>query len=64
MVTRSMRLGLCGIGLDAYWTQFPGLRNRLNGYVSTVASRLERPGVEVINFGLIDNAVRSREAGH
>jgi len=58
-----MRLGLCGIGLDAYWTQFPGLRNRLNGYVSTVASRLERPGVEVINFGLIDTASRSREAG-
>ena len=61
---RPLRAGLCGIGLDAYWSQFTGLEERLKGYVSQVASRLTRPGVEVVNLGLIDTPARSREAGH
>lgn len=61
---RSLRAGLCGIGLDAYWSQFAGLEERLKGYVAQVASRLSRPGVEVVNLGLIDTPQRSREAGH
>ena len=61
---RSLRVGLCGIGLDAYWSQFAGLEDRLKGYVAQVAARLTRPGVEVVNLGLIDTPARSREAGH
>lgn len=61
---RPLRAGLCGIGLDAYWPQFAGLEDRLKGYVAQVGARLERPGVEVINLGLIDTPRRSREAGH
>jgi L-arabinose isomerase len=61
---RPLRAGLCGIGLDAYWSQFEGLKERLEGYVAEVASRLERPGVEMINLGLVDTPQRSREAGH
>jgi L-arabinose isomerase len=56
-------VGLCGIGLDAYWSQFEGLEERLKGYVARVGSRLERPGVEVVNLGLVDTPARSREAG-
>jgi L-arabinose isomerase len=63
-IERSLRVGLCGIGLDAYWSQFAGLEKRLKGYVAQVASRLARPGVEVVNLGLIDTPQRSREAGH
>ena len=59
-----LRIGLCGIGLDAYWPQFAGLEDRLKGYVAQVADRLSRPGVEVINLGLIDTPQRSRQAGH
>ncbi|MGA2538698.1 MAG: arabinose isomerase [Terracidiphilus sp.] len=59
-----LRVGLCGIGLDAYWPQFAGLKDRLEGYVAQVAARLGRPGVEVVNLGLIDTPQRSREAGH
>jgi len=58
-----LRVGLCGIGLDAYWSQFEGLEERLKGYVARVGSRLERPGVEVVNLGLVDTPARSREAG-
>jgi L-arabinose isomerase len=59
-----LRAGLCGIGLDAYWSQFAGLQQRLEGYVRQVAARLARPGVEVVNLGLVDTPARSREAGH
>lgn len=59
-----LRIGLCGIGLEAYWSQFAGLRERLEGYVGRVAERLQRPGVSVVNLGLIDAPQRSHEAGH
>jgi L-arabinose isomerase len=58
-----LRIGLCGIGLDAYWPQFAGLKDKLEGYVAQVAARLSRPGVEVVNLGLVDSPQRSREAG-
>jgi L-arabinose isomerase len=61
---RFLRVGLCGIGLDVYWGQFAGLEDRLKGYVAQVAQRLTRPGVEVVNLGLIDTPQRSQEAGH
>jgi len=64
MSERIFRAGLCGIGLDAYWPQFPGLQQRLEGYLEQAEARLSRPGVEVIQLGLIDSAQRSREAGH
>jgi L-arabinose isomerase len=59
-----LRVGLCGIGLDAYWSQFAGLEERLRGYVGQVAARLKRPGVDVVNLGLIDTPQRSHAAGH
>jgi L-arabinose isomerase len=58
-----LRVGICGIGLDAYWPQFPGLRQRLDAYVEQVSERLFSPGVEVINLGMVDSPHRSREAG-
>ena len=61
---RQLRVGLFGIGLDTYWPQFKGLKPRLEGYVRTVQKKLERPGVEVVNLGLIDNPVKALEAGH
>ena len=61
---RQLRVGLFGIGLDTYWPQFKGLKPRLEGYVRSVQKKLERPGVEVVNLGLIDNPVRALEAGH
>ena len=29
----TLRVGLFGIGLDAYWPQFAGLEDRLEGYL-------------------------------
>jgi len=64
MTTRGLRVGLCGIGLDAYWPQFAGLRNRLEGHLSQVRERLQAFGATVEPLGLIDTPQRSREAGH
>lgn len=59
-----LRVGLFGIGLEAYWAQFPGLKKRLEGYVGQVGGRLQRPGVEVVNLGLIDSPGKAMDAGH
>ncbi|MCX6970507.1 MAG: arabinose isomerase [Verrucomicrobia bacterium] len=59
-----LRAGLFGIGLEAYWPQFQGLKERLEGYVRAVSKKLERPDVEIINLGLIDSPERAMEAGH
>ena len=56
--------GLFGIGLDAYWPQFEGLQERLTRYVQTVAQRLEKPGVRIVNLGLVDSPERAEAAGH
>ncbi len=58
------KVGLFGIGLDAYWPQFKGLQERLQGYLGVIERQLTRPGVEVVNLGLIDNPPKAFEAGH
>ena len=63
-ITQQLRVGLFGIGLDSYWPQFKGLKPRLEGYVRIVQKKLERPGVEVVNLGLIDNPKKALAAGH
>lgn len=63
-VTPAVRVGLFGIGLDAYWPQFPGLKRRLESYLAVVENQLKRPGVKLINLGLIDTPAKALEAGH
>jgi L-arabinose isomerase len=58
------RLGLFGIGLEAYWPQFIGLKERLEGQLEAVCRRLKRPGIELVNLGLIDTPKKALEAGH
>ncbi len=49
MDTPPLRIGLFGIGLEAYWRQFAGLQERLRGYLGRVERKLTRPGVEVVD---------------
>jgi len=58
------RIGLFGVGLDAYWPQFPGLKVRLENYLAQVHNKIALPGVEVVNLGLIDSMPKAFEAGH
>jgi L-arabinose isomerase len=64
MAATELRIGLCGIGLNAYWPQFDGLRARLEGYVHLVGDRLANAGATIENLGLVDTPQRGREAGH
>jgi L-arabinose isomerase len=59
-----LKVGLFGIGLDTYWPQFPGLEDRLKGYLSRVERKLTRPDVSVVNLGLIDSPPKAMAAGH
>jgi L-arabinose isomerase len=59
-----LKIGLFGIGLDAYWPQFKGLKERLEGYLEEVNRKLESFGPEIVNLGLIDDPKTAMEAGH
>ena len=59
-----LRIGLLGIGLDAYWEQFAGLKARLEGYVGRVEALLRSDECELVNVGLIDSAPAAIAAGH
>jgi L-arabinose isomerase len=59
-----LKVGLFGIGLDAYWPQFPGLRDKLIGFSEQVARRIESSRVKVVNLGLVDTPEKSLTAGH
>jgi L-arabinose isomerase len=61
----TLKVGLFGIGLDAYWPQFEGLKERLEGYLGLVDSRLNTfEYVETVNLGLVDTPEKAVEAGH
>jgi L-arabinose isomerase len=58
------RIGLFSVGLETYWEQFAGLRERLEGYGGVIAERLGEGGAEVVNLGLVDTAEKAVAAGH
>ena len=58
-----MKIGLFGIGLDTYWPQFPGLKERLEGYLSTVEQKLSQIHPEIVNAGLVDTTDKAFQAG-
>lgn len=58
-----MKVGLFGIGLDTYWPQFAGLKERLENYLEIVFQKLTDLNPEVINAGLVDTTDKAFEAG-
>lgn len=58
-VTEPVNVGVFGIGLDTYWGQFPGLRDRLEGYLGGIERKLARPDITVVSGGLVDNVDRA-----
>lgn len=46
-----LKVGLFGIGLETYWPQFKGLKERLEGYLSEVHQKLSRIHPNIINAG-------------
>ncbi|HLY18981.1 MAG TPA: L-fucose/L-arabinose isomerase family protein [Bryobacteraceae bacterium] len=56
-------IGVFGIGLAAYWPQFPGLQERLQGYQRTLEDRVRGFGCDVVSAGLVDTPEGARAAG-
>lgn len=50
-----IKVGLFGIGMDTYWPQFEGLKERLEGYQHHIAKKMESFNAEVVNVGLVDS---------
>jgi L-arabinose isomerase len=61
---RHLRVGLIGLGLEAYWSQFEGLKGKLEACIHDVAAMAAAPGRVTLNLGLIDSAAAALEAGH
>jgi L-arabinose isomerase len=57
------RVGVFCVGLNNYWPQFPGLRERLVALHGEFCATLERTGVEVVDAGLSDSARAAAEIG-
>lgn len=58
-----VKVGLFGIGLEAYWEQFTGLQERLTGYLGDVTRNMEMFDAEICNAGLVDTPEKAFEAG-
>lgn len=58
-----LTIGLFGIGLDTYWPQFEGLKERLEGYLKIVEEKLSAIHPSVINAGLVDTIDKAFETG-
>jgi len=63
MFDTSMKIGLFGVGLDAYWSQFEGLRDRLDAYLKIVEQKLSAFHPFIVNAGLVDNIDMAFETG-
>lgn len=59
---RKPRIGLYSIGLRAYWSQFPGLKERLIEYGRFLEKGMSQHG-EIFNYGLVDTEGEGRKAG-
>ncbi|WP_183557850.1 arabinose isomerase [Mucilaginibacter sp. SP1R1] len=63
MQQSTLKIGLFGIGLDAYWGQFNELKERLEGYLAVVEKKISDIHPSVINLGLIDTSEKAFAAG-
>lgn len=59
---RKARIGLYSVGLQAYWPQFPGLRERLLEYAAFLKTRMSA-WADVFDYGLVDTEAEGRKAG-
>src|ERR687890_584178 len=59
---RRAKVGVFGIGLEAYWEQFDGLRERLDAYHESIEERIGR-WATVVPSGLVDTAPKAYAAG-
>lgn len=63
MKKTNVKVGLVGVGLDTYWAQFEGLKDRLVGYQNEIKERMSCLHSDVVDAGLVDTPQKAVEAG-
>lgn len=53
---RNAHVGIFGVGFHKYWSQFEGLLPELQQKQTVLVTQVEAQGVDVTDFGLVDNA--------
>lgn len=53
---RTAKVGVFGVGHYAYWPQFEGLLEEMHQKLNKFIDKVKNQGVDVIDFGLIDDA--------
>ncbi len=61
---QQLRVGLVGLGLEAYWSQFEGLEQRLVEYLGEVEQLIATPSRSIVNLGLTDSPEKALDAAH
>lgn len=58
---RNANAGVISVGLDTYWSQFPGLLDEMNRKTAVFLEKLKRNDVTPFDFGMVDNAAKAYE---
>ena len=58
------RIGVFGVGYHAYWPQFDGLFDELQRKLATFVEIVRSHGVEVVDFGIVDDAETAYAVGY
>lgn len=61
---RQLNVGLLGLGLATYWSQFDGLHDRLVGYLAEVERRIQGKQRKIRNFSIVDTPQGAVKTGH
>ena len=61
-ITPTARVGIFAVAHATYWDQFPGLKDNILKYHEVFRDKLEKNGVEVIDFGMIDSSEGAYDA--
>lgn len=59
-----VKVGLFGIGLDTYWSQFDGLMDKLKSYQNRIKHKISDFQAEVIDAGMVDNPEKAQDAAN
>lgn len=62
MQKQNVKIGLLGVGLNTYWSQFDKLYSRLLDYQETIHNRMSLHDAIVINAGMIDTVEKTEAA--
>lgn len=60
-VNPTARVGIFAVAHGVYWAQFPGLKESLTALHADLVKKVQKCGVEVVDFGMIDSSEQSYE---